>query len=140
MCEVKLLKGIQGSGKTTYAKQLVEVSNGKWVRVNRDDLRHMINNYKYTKENEQFITKVRDYIILESINEGKNVVVDEMNLNEKNLKHFETLIGDKANITIDDSFLSVTLEECIKRDKERDFTIGEDIIKKTYDKYKGLYE
>jgi hypothetical protein len=40
-----------------------------------------------------------------------------------------------AEFEINDSFLSVSLEECIKRDLKRPNSIGEQIIKKMYNQY-----
>ena len=31
--------GVSGSGKSTFAKEVEENSNGEWVDINRDDVR-----------------------------------------------------------------------------------------------------
>ena len=55
MKKVLVLKGIPASGKSTYAKQLVKDNPGMYKRINRDDLRHMLDGYKMTNANEKFI-------------------------------------------------------------------------------------
>lgn len=37
-----MLKGLPASGKSTYAKELVLKSPGKYKRINKDDLRAMV--------------------------------------------------------------------------------------------------
>ena len=41
------LRGIPASGKTTWAKDLVNRSNGRVKRVNRDDLRALLDEGKF---------------------------------------------------------------------------------------------
>ena len=43
MIKVEMLVGIPGSGKSTYAKQIVTKDPSNWVRINNDDLRAMMN-------------------------------------------------------------------------------------------------
>ena len=50
MSKLLILKGLPASGKSTYAKELV--SKG-WKRVNKDDLRSMIDGGKWSKKNEE---------------------------------------------------------------------------------------
>ena len=45
MPELLILVGIPGSGKSTFAKELVKTNN-KYVRVNRDDMRQMLKGQK----------------------------------------------------------------------------------------------
>ena len=84
------LRGLPASGKTTYAKELV---NKGWVRVNKDDMRAMLNNSKFSKDNESYILSLRDEIIISSLVQGKNVVVDDTNLDPKHLIAFESIAG-----------------------------------------------
>src|SRR5207245_9019847 len=51
-----LLKGLPASGKSTYAKELVLKG---WKRVNKDDLRAMIDNGKWSHSNEDIIKEDR---------------------------------------------------------------------------------
>jgi len=51
--KVLILKGLPASGKSTYAKELV--AKGNWKRINKDDLRAMLDCSKWSKANEKFV-------------------------------------------------------------------------------------
>ena len=57
-----MMRGLPASGKSTAAKKLVD-KYGNCTRVNKDDLRSMLDNGRYSRSNEQFVLKVRDFII-----------------------------------------------------------------------------
>ena len=42
--KVILMRGLPGSGKSTYAKKVVEENPNAFKRINRDDLRMMFDN------------------------------------------------------------------------------------------------
>lgn len=44
MLKVMFLQGLPGSGKSSFAKNYC-IKNKDWVRINRDDLRHMRGKY-----------------------------------------------------------------------------------------------
>lgn len=122
-----VLRGLPASGKTTYAFQLV---NQGYKRVNRDDLRQMLDNGVYTLNSEQSIRAVRDQIIIFLLWKY-NVVVDDTNLKRTDIQHFEELAKDnEAEFEVVDHFLTnVSVEECIRRDSLREKPIGEKVIK-----------
>ena len=80
--------GISASGKSTFAKELVEQG---WMDVNRDDLRfEMFCNgtrdwslYKFTKERENRVTQAQENMVDGASIMGMNVIVSDTNLNDK---------------------------------------------------------
>ncbi len=125
------LRGLPGSGKTTYAKEL---ANKGWVRVNKDDLRAMLNNSKFSKENESYILSLRDEIIISSLVQGKNVVVDDTNLDPKHLIAFESIAGEfLADFEI--RFFDTDLQECIRRNALREKPVPEKVIYQMHERY-----
>lgn len=77
---LKILIGVPGSGKTTYANALAKEG---WIRMNNDDLTTMLHGrYKWHSELKNFYKKIRYTIIEEAIVRGKNVVLDNTNLNK----------------------------------------------------------
>lgn len=137
MPTIKILKGLQGSGKSTYAKALVDSYPNNYKRISKDDLRAMLDNSNGTKKTEEFILKARDALILLSLSESKNVIIDDTNLNPIHEKHIRELVKDlpKVSVEVIDHFLQVPIEECIKNDLKRLHSVGEKVIRETYNKY-----
>lgn len=129
--KIIILKGLPASGKTTWAKAEVEKSEGRIKRVNKDDLRAMLDAGKWSKEREETILRARDWIVAETLALKKTIIVDDTNLHPK---HFETLqdLAElySAEIEINDSFLSVPMKECIRRDALRPNPVGRDVIRR----------
>ena len=127
-----MLKGLPASGKSTYAKEL---SKQGWKRVNKDDLRSMIDGGIWSKENEDIILLVRDNIINISLHRGFNVVVDDTNFSpehEKNLRSLSEVHGAEFKVKLFD----VPLKECIERDAKRTIGhVGKKVIIDMYNKY-----
>lgn len=131
--KVIICKGIAGSGKSTWAKQQVDTNPSKVKRVNKDDLRNMIDNGIYRKDNEPFILTVRDRIILESVKRGKTVIVDDTNLNPIHERHIRKLVGPFVEVEVR-TFFNISVDECIKRDSGRtgNAHVGAKVIRSQY--------
>lgn len=131
MPKIILTKGLPASGKSTWAReQLALDSNTK--RVNKDDLRAMLDNSKWSKTNENFVLKIRDFIISEALDNGNNIIVDDTNLHDKHLTRMQELAKIakfKSTVEVNDSFLQVPLKECIARDLKRPNSVGEKVIR-----------
>jgi predicted kinase len=125
-----VLKGLPASGKSTYAKKLVEDG---WVRTNKDTIRaEQFPNYKH-KRDEKKVVKERNRQVIEGLEQGKNVVVDDTNLNPVHIKDLASIARQKNVIfEVDDSFMRVPLAECIERDKHREESVGENVIRGMY--------
>jgi len=125
-----VLKGLPASGKSTYAKELV--ARG-WKRVNKDDIRAMIDNSTWSKENETDVQKVEVAIAVGFLNAGKNVVVDDTNFGwEDKWKG----VAEKMGIKFEVKFFDVSLMECIERDSKRgDKSVGAKVIQRMHDKF-----
>jgi predicted kinase len=119
--KIILVKGIPGSGKSTWAKEFVKDSKGKFKRVNKDDIRAMVDLGKYSKGREAFVLNVRDAIIRETLNLGVSIIVDDTNLHESHEITIRAIAAEYENVEVEinDSFLEVPVAECIRRDKLR---------------------
>jgi len=60
----------------------------------------------------------RDCIILQAIEDGKDVIVDDTNIHPKHVEHIRNLVYGKADVEIK-SFMLITASECIRRDSLR---------------------
>jgi predicted kinase len=126
-----MLRGLPASGKSTYARTLADKG---WVRVNKDDLRAMLHNGKWSREHEKQVLAIRDHIIEQSLSAGLSVVVDDTNLAPK---HRQTLteLAKKHAATFETKTFDVPIEECIKRDLARANSVGERVIRQMYDQF-----
>ena len=121
-----MTKGLPGSGKSTWAKQMVE--DCAFKRVNKDDLRDMLDCGKWSKKNEKFVLELRDAIVYECLENGISVIVDDTNLHEKHEKRLRGLAEMlNADFQIKD-FTDVPLKTCIERDLKRNRSVGKDVI------------
>lgn len=143
MAKIILCRGIQGSGKTTWAKQYCK-EHPNTIRVNRDDIRQMFSQ-KWSKELEQIVIDTELRAIDNALYEEMDVVVDDVsNLNKYTVDKIWDIVRkyqqmrsiSDYGIIYQDLFTS--LEECIERDSKRPNPIGEEVIRKTYEKYKDV--
>lgn len=127
------MKGLPGCGKTTEALRLVKEEGYK--RVNKDDLRAMIDGSKWSKENEKNIIEARDLLVIHYLDLGYNVVVDDTNFAPE---HAEQLaeIADNCDADFEERFIDTPVYECIERDAKRgDKAVGSKVILGMYFKY-----
>lgn len=130
MLQVILTRGLPGSGKSTWAKQMVAESPGSYRRVNKDELRSMLGISKLSRSNENFVLATRDDIILRALDEGKHVIVDDTNLASKHEARISQLVKGKATVSIEN--FDVPLDECIRRDLARNNSVGERVIRQMW--------
>jgi len=127
--------GLQASGKSTWARDLVSNSNGKVVNINKDDLREMLHCSIHSKGREHLVLALQEAMIDVTLAEGKDCVISDTNLNPIHIERITNKFSDRAKIVINDSFLSVSLEECIRRDALREKPVGEKAIRDTYNRW-----
>lgn len=135
MPKITILQGLPASGKTSFAKKQ-QAKDPNTKRVNKDDLRSMLDNSRWSKSNEKFILKVRDYIVSEALKDGHNVIIDDTNLAEKHITRLKEIAKEtNSQVIINNDFLKVSLEECIERDLKRPNSVGEKVITSMYNQF-----
>lgn len=144
--KVIILRGLQGSGKSTWAKQWVNEDPEHRVRFNRDDIRNMLGKY-WVPSREEFINQIYWGYLSSATALGYNIVIDNMNLDEKYLKEVKDFV-ERTNEWLKQSqmdvqyeievkdFFHIPLSVCIERDAQRENPIGEKVIRNTFNKYK----
>lgn len=137
MTTIYLTTGLPASGKSTWAKALVEARAGQLVRVNLDDIREMLGfghtgPLEWSKELEQTALKVQDQAILGAVRLGKDVVVDNTHLNKNIPTRIKKLFDGDVQFQVKD-YTTVPVDECIRRDFQRalkgERSVGADVIK-----------
>src|SRR5574344_849438 len=91
-----LTQGIQGSGKSTWAKNWVLEDPEKRVRISCDDIRRMFGKY-WVPSREPLVSNMNFNFIVESMKLNYDIVVDEMNLNKEVLQTIELLVTKHNN-------------------------------------------
>lgn len=130
MKKVILLKGLPASGKSTWAKETLRQHPGAYKRINKDDLREMLDGGHWSKGNEQFVLRQRDALILAALAEGRHVIVDDTNLHPKHETHIRALVKGQAEVEV--KFFEADVEECVKRDAARANPVGAKTIRQTH--------
>lgn len=146
MHKVIVVRGIQGSGKSTWAREWAEQDPNHRIRFNQDDIRNMMGVY-WVPTREDIIKDMKETFIVMSMAKHFDIVMDNMNLNPKEISWIEARVlehnqfEDPENqYDIEFQDFKTPLEECIRRDSLREKPIGEKVIRATYEKYKDFYE
>lgn len=130
-----IYQGLPGSGKTYDALQCVKYGQGRYKRVNRDDLRGMIDAGEHSPGNEAHIKGVELAIAERFLLAGYSVIVDDTNLAVSAMAMWRELSGRMGiEIEIRD-FTDVDVDLCVQRDREREKPVGERIIRKMHEQY-----
>lgn len=138
--QVLVLRGIPGSGKSTFAKDLLSSRPyGSTIRINNDDLgtmffgTHSFDNHGTGLHVGDLFHDARIALLKTALDSpGVNlVVVDNTNLSVKTVKSLEKAALSKgAEFIVDDQFLTVPVEVCIARDAARSVPVTETVIRK----------
>lgn len=127
-----MLKGLPASGKSTYAKTLVD--KGGWLRVNKDDMRAMLHNSHWSHKNEGFILLFRDILIRRAFEQKINVVVDDTNFAPKHAEALKQL-AKEYDAEFEVKFFDVPVEECLERNIKRPNPVREKVIWQMYNQF-----
>ena len=115
-----ICRGIQGSGKSTWAKQWCHEDPEHRIRFNNDDIRNMLGDY-WVPNREKVVTATYNTVLAYSMQKGYN----------------ENYTYDwKYEVEYKDFFIPV--DECIRRDAMRPNPIGEKVIKATWRRYRDF--
>lgn len=131
MAKMIILAGLPGAGKSTLAKKMVK-QDPTYVRVNLDDIRSMLVTSDFNKE--KLVEQIELTSITYAFNQKYNVIVDDTNLNPKKINKLKA-IAKQYNAEVDYKLISTDVEECIRRDALRERPVGEDVIRRFYEKY-----
>ena len=138
--QVYFYKGLPASGKTTAAKDQIRDNFNSIKRINKDDLRNMMDGGKWSKDAEKFIIQARNALVALCLANDLSVIVDDTNLHPKHESDIKELAEKYGARFIVSDFTDVPVDECIKRDQHRANYIGEKVIKKMHNQFLSKVE
>ena len=134
--EMVILRGLQGSGKSTYAHNWVAEDPDWRFRVNRDDIRQASYNklWGLSHHQEGVVSNAEVALATMALDSALSVIIDATNLRARVVREWYTL-ADKYDIPVRVVDIDVPLEECIARDAVREKKVGEDVIRSYHARY-----
>ena len=121
MRELLILRGLPGSGKSTLIKEM----GLEAYTLSTDDLRKKLgsleqtfDSIKITQDVERETFKLLDSLLDARMSRGEFTVVDATHINSKSCSRYRKL-AEKCNYKLFYYQLDTSLEECLKRNRER---------------------
>lgn len=131
-----ILCGIPGSGKTTYAKQYIE-NNDKTIHLSSDAIRKELYGDESVQGNPGEVFSMMQKRAIGALNDGYNVLYDATNITRKDRSG---IIGVCPKfVKIEAHIIWAPIEVCIRRDAERDRTVGKDVIDRMLKRFQAPY-
>lgn len=151
MTNITLTVGLPGSGKSTWTKEQIQKSKRKIVNINRDDVRQTmvggnINDYKFSKANENYIQTNQIDAAVAAVSKGWDIIVSDTNMNSKTVTlwkdfakehkctfkmvNFFDLFKAESSFEAPHDFFMYNkyVEQCKTRDLLRLNSVGSDVI------------
>lgn len=134
--ELLILRGLQGSGKTKFAREWVAEDPDWRFRVNRDDIRKsgydLLWGLSHHMEENVSLSEVAQAEA--AIHAGLSVVIDATNLKARVVKDWYA-VANKLGVPVRVHDIDTPLEECIVNDMNRDKKVGEAVIRNYNDRF-----
>jgi len=119
MRTIIVLKGLPGCGKSTFAKELLKKEPDRWKRFNRDDLRGMVDNHVWSKDNEVFIVELQETLVKTALRAGYDVVLDNTHLMPQTINKIYKLAESIGDVKVIEKGFNVSVQECLSRNALR---------------------
>lgn len=128
MKTVVITQGLPASGKSTWAKEQLKKEPGRWKRINRDDLRAMLDDNQFSKTNEKFIVSSQKQLLEKALREGYDVILDNTHLVPRTVKDLHIVCESVGDVKVIHQPFNTTIGECLKRNKARGGKVPEKAI------------
>jgi predicted kinase len=125
--------GIPASGKSTWAVSWVGEDPLHRVRINKDAIRALCNNFIWSKEHEQMITAMQRSMVRQALISGHSVVLDNTNIEARYFNDACNLVRElNIDCVVSEKPFFIQLDEAIARDAKREGSakVGEAVVRK----------
>ena len=131
-----LLVGIPGSGKTTYAESYIE-DHSCIIHLSSDKIRKELWGDEAIQGDNNEVFSLMQSRAIEALNNGQSVVYDATNITRKDRSYIISLCPKFAKIEC--HVIWAPIEICIKRDAERERTVGKAVIDKMLKRFQPVW-
>lgn len=139
MLTLELTVGLPASGKSTYARNLLQQGRpGALARVNRDDIRvSVFGGRVFGRDVEDKVSIVQRSAVVELLRVGVSVIVDDPNLDPRHRRRLTDIASTYGAMVQLVPFINVPLEVCLERNRRRPEaeTVPEAVIRAMHEKW-----
>lgn len=142
--QVLIVRGMPGCGKSSWAKRIIEeYPPGSVARMNNDDITQMMFGKPdvFVPNMERTFARMRGHMLGALLSQPniRMVIVDNTNLSVKTVNNLaKTTAQFGGDVVVDDRFLSVPLEECLRRNANRDRQVPVDVMHRMHKAARNL--
>jgi predicted kinase len=120
MANLLITRGLPGCGKTTYAREWVAADREHRARINRDDLRAMLDDGQFVKGvTEPRIIAARDAAVSSLLLKGVDTISDDTNLPQRTARDLAKLASRAGAVLTVIDLTDVPLGTCLERNAAR---------------------
>lgn len=140
MRTVFLTIGLPASGKSTWAKEQLLAEPKRWKRVNKDELRAMIDGEVWDRDKEKFVSQVQEAIIRRALRDGFDVIVDNTNLVARTRRRVHEVVAGIGDVKVIEKMFPVSYDKCCVRNSVREgrARVPDKAMESMYQKFKGM--
>jgi predicted kinase len=130
-----MMRGLPASGKTSLALEEVKRGQGKVKRINKDELRAMIDGGKFSRDREAMIEETRNMLTRHYLSQGKTVIIDDTNFHPSHEAALRQIAEECAVPFRIVDLSDVPLGVCLERNRIRERQVPEKWIFEQWEKY-----
>ena len=124
-----MMVGLVGSGKSTYAKQLVEETNA--IICSSDAIREELCGDENSQDNNDEVFKILHSRIKENLKNGNNVICDATNINSKRRRAFLSELK-RIQCVKKCVVMATPFEVCCNQNESRNRVVPYEVIERMY--------
>jgi predicted kinase len=129
--EIIVMSGAQGSGKTTASIAIQQTHPGEYVRISRDELRVSLFGTHNVPQWEGIVTDAMFQLAQTFILVPVNIIIDDMNIFHQDVERWQQF-ARRYGYQLELKRMLTAEEECVRRDAEREWSVGRTAIKKSF--------